>query len=161
MRPPASTEEPTQDELRKLLSYDRVRGLLTWRQNRSRTALAGDEAGTLRRDGSVTITIRGRTYQANRIIWLYMTGDWPPCRILARDKDRSNLKWTNFLLEQEVYKASPTAAYQREWRFRKKLLEDTGSAHYAPEDYYDRRDPRDPRNSLLLAEHLKKLKEPR
>lgn len=43
----------------------------------------------------MTITINGKIYKHHRIIWLWMTGEWPEGLIDHRDRDAMNNRWGN------------------------------------------------------------------
>lgn len=47
------------------------------------------------RDGYKIIRIDGRTYNASRLAWLYMTGKFPEEQVDHIDRDRSNDRWCN------------------------------------------------------------------
>lgn len=99
-----------------LLNYDRRTGVFTWRLRRGRTAKAGDEAGTIDKNGHVMIGIDGDMYPAGRLAWLYVTKDWPPGRVSFLDGNPSNTAFLN-LRTGPVYRSkSPTAVYQRTLR---------------------------------------------
>lgn len=66
----------TQEELKKLMRYDPDTGNLVWIVRRSRTAV-GTIAGTPGTDGYIYIVIDRKHYVAHRLIWLYVTGNWP------------------------------------------------------------------------------------
>lgn len=136
-------------ELRELLDYDRRTGRFTWRVNRGRMVKAGDRAGTRRKDGSIGITISGHVYMANRLAWLWVTGDWPPGRLTTYDRNPANLRWRNLLLESETHVVGESAAYQRERRYRQRKLDETGNPNLTRDEYHDPHDPRDPRNAHL------------
>lgn len=110
----------SQRTARELLSYNKHTGLLTWRVNRSRTAKAGDEAGMVRADGLVTVTIKGKQWLAHRLIWLWVTGEVPG-RLGFVDGDGTNLRWANIVPEYERYSRTKAAAYQRDLRRRRKI----------------------------------------
>ena len=129
----------SQRTLKTLLHYDGRTGRLTWLVDRARTAKAGDEAGSVKRiTGFVTVVVQGKTYLAQRLIWLYMTGEWPKGRLTFKDDDRENLRWTNIILEAETLSDSPTAVYQRELRQKRQMLTAKGALRPTP--------PRDRRN---------------
>lgn len=80
----------TQEIVREFLDYDSETGKLTWRERDRRwfksardckiwnSRLAGKQAfTTLSRDGYFQGKIFDKSYQAHRIIFLYMTGNFP------------------------------------------------------------------------------------
>lgn len=113
----------SQRTLKTLLHYDGRTGDLTWVVDRGRTAKAGDVAGSVNRiTGFVTVVVQGKTYLAQRLIWLYMTGAFPAGRLKFRDGDRENLRWANIAPEAESLSDSPSAVYQRDLRQRHNQL---------------------------------------
>lgn len=72
-----------QQLLMELLSYDRDTGAFTWKSS-------GQNAGCIDQLGYRRITIRGRSYLAHRLAWLYVYGDWPEQMIDHIDGHRSN-----------------------------------------------------------------------
>lgn len=109
---------PSQKTLRELFHYDGRSGLLTWRETRGRFVKPGDEAGTVRPDGMVTITIKGRPYLAHRLIWIYVHGRLPDGRLKFADRDPGNLRLGNIVPEAEMLSPAYSATYQRQRRIR-------------------------------------------
>jgi hypothetical protein len=60
----------SQDELKEVLHYDHRSGVFHWVSN-------GGLAGSLTTDGYISICIRGIRYQAHRLAWLYIYGEFP------------------------------------------------------------------------------------
>lgn len=103
--------ELTQEIVRELLDYCPETGELTWKRraehwfhdNRAwkiwNTKHAGKVTSTITRDSygyeTIKVTIFGKKYQAHRIVWLYMTGDFPNGCIDHIDRDATNNKWGN------------------------------------------------------------------
>ena len=84
----------THVRLRELLLYDPETGVFTWRANRRRVK-AGDVAGYVDPRGYIQIGIDGSLHRANRLAWLYMTGEWPAGDVDHRDTDGANNRWLN------------------------------------------------------------------
>ncbi len=109
-----------------IIDYDKRTGNMVWRSDRSRTAKAGDLVGTVRRDGNVVCTIDGKQYLANRLAWFYVYGEMPRQRLIAKNGDRGDLRWSNIDTEDFRWKDTPGALYARTYRRKKKLLTDYG-----------------------------------
>lgn len=65
----------TQSEVREILSYDASTGRFSWKSS-GRGRKAG-QAGAIGGNGYRQITVRGRKYQAHRLVFLYETGRFP------------------------------------------------------------------------------------
>lgn len=85
----------TASELRALLSYDPVLGTMCWLNDRAPKFRAGDRAGTQCPRGYRMIKVNLRTYKEHRLVWLYMTGEWPPHEIDHINGDKSDNRWCN------------------------------------------------------------------
>jgi hypothetical protein len=83
--------ELTAERLREILDYYPQTGIWVWRVGRR----AGREAGCKLDSGYVLIRIDGRLYRANRLAWLYMTGEWPPEDIDHEDRNPANGSFFN------------------------------------------------------------------
>jgi hypothetical protein len=57
--------------------------------------MAGAVAGTVNSNGYRTVSLRSRIHFAHRLIWLYMTGEWPNGWVDHIDGDKLNNKWAN------------------------------------------------------------------
>lgn len=68
----------TQSELKRLLIYDEQSGTLIRRITTSSRAIAGKRAGSMSgRIGHRYINIKRKMYLEHRLVWLYVTGEWP------------------------------------------------------------------------------------
>lgn len=56
--------------------------------------------------GYVRVTIDGCRYRAHCIIWLMVTGEWPPYGIDHDDTNPSNNKWVNLRLANKAQNAA-------------------------------------------------------
>ena len=84
----------TADEVRSMYDYDPLSGLLT-RRFGSGGRKAGSVVGNVGADGRVQMYVNGRNYKAHRVIWLYVTGEWPRHDVDHIDGNPSNNRWNN------------------------------------------------------------------
>jgi hypothetical protein len=77
-------KEITADRLREVLSFDPETGVFRWKKRLAHRVQIGDVAGYCearpRKDNRTIyyqIGIDGRLYQAHRLAWLYVHGEWP------------------------------------------------------------------------------------
>lgn len=82
------------ETLRSILKYNRNTGVFHWRIDRGGKAKAGTVAGTMSY-GYVSIRINGVRYQAHRLAWLYVTGEWPSDTIDHKNGDKSCNRFSN------------------------------------------------------------------
>ena len=80
----------------------------------------GDEAGAVRKDGLVAVTVKGKTYLAHRLIWFLVKGEWPEGRLTFHDKDPQNLRWHNIRPESDFFSPTAAAAYLRQHRQKRR-----------------------------------------
>lgn len=67
----------TQAELKELLDYDPVTGVFRWKTSKQKIKV-GAVAGSVDKVKLYwRIMINGKKYLAHRLVWLYMTGNWP------------------------------------------------------------------------------------
>ena len=82
----------------RLLAYDPETGIFTWKVTLGSRALAGTQAGYPNVSRGVAyriIKIKGVKYQAARLAWLLMTGEWPVYEVDHWDRDSLNNRWSN------------------------------------------------------------------
>jgi len=84
----------TQSRLKEVMHYDPETGVLTWLEDRGGRAKAGTEAGAIS-TGYVRPMVDGQRYLAQRLIWLYMTGEWPVSQVGHEDRNPLNNRWAN------------------------------------------------------------------
>lgn len=87
----------TVERLKEVLRYEPETGFWFWLVNRMSGVKAGDRAGYLS-DGTWRLCVDGRRYHSNRLIWLYMTGTWPPEHVDHENTDRLDDRWLNLRL---------------------------------------------------------------
>lgn len=82
-------------EVRRVIDYDAVAGTFYWRVKMSDKIKAGYSAGSVNVKGYHKIRIKGKTYAAHRLAWLYVHGKWPVCEIDHKDRNKLNNKIDN------------------------------------------------------------------
>lgn len=110
-RPARAKGRPTADEVRAVLAYDRLTGVLKWKQALSFRGPIGSEAGRLMGDGYRRIGLYGRYYQAHILAWTIATGRWPTKIIDHENRIRSHNFWDN--LSEVTQSQNILAAYRR------------------------------------------------
>lgn len=93
-----SHNDLTYEFVREVFSYEPETGELRWKKVLSKRIHIGDAAGCLDDQGRIKIGIQKKDYFAHRIIWLWMTGEWPPFEVDHRDQIKSNNRWKNLRL---------------------------------------------------------------
>ena len=70
----------TQERLKELFSYNPSTGVFT-RLHSTSNVKAGRATGNLNTGGHLGFLVDKKMYQAHRLAWLYVHGDWPNCQI--------------------------------------------------------------------------------
>jgi hypothetical protein len=84
----------TQSRLKELIVYDPATGELRWLAQRGNRR-AGAVAGHVGSGGYLRVKIDGEMHLGHRLVWLYMTGEWPAGELDHEDRVGSNNKWAN------------------------------------------------------------------
>lgn len=87
--------ELTQERLKSLLRYDPDTGNFKWIVHHGGNATIGRIAGTVAICGRIYIKIDDKSYQAHRLAFLFMNGEFPSDQIDHIDRDPTNNKWVN------------------------------------------------------------------
>lgn len=85
---------PTQEELKSLLNYDDKTGVFTWRKSNG-PVKSGSTAGYVNEKGYILIGIKGKSYRAHRLAWLYFYGEMPSDDIDHINHDKLDNKISN------------------------------------------------------------------
>lgn len=84
----------TQEELKRQLSYDPETGVFTWAIRKTRVSI-GKIAGKQKKRGYREIRVNLISYQAHRLAWLYVHGEWPKNLIDHINRDPSDNRIEN------------------------------------------------------------------
>ena len=87
--------ELTAEYLRSILNYDPETGIFTWKISNSSRAKVGDVVGCQSGDGYLRIQLQSRKYQAHRLAWLYVYGEWPEDQIDHINRIRTDNRISN------------------------------------------------------------------
>lgn len=95
--------ETDREILQQFLSYNPKTGHFYWKaptpRHRSRE---NDRAGYLSASGHRLIMIRGKSFRADHVAWLFVHGSWPMKELLHRNENRLDDRIEN--LEESVHK---------------------------------------------------------
>lgn len=106
----------TQEYLKSILRYDPETGLFTWIVTFSNRCKTGQLAGGLQNHGYWRIRINKKDYQAHRLAWLYMIGEWPKSDIDHINTIKSDNRWCNLREATEIQNA-----HNRSYQINNKL----------------------------------------
>lgn len=81
--------------LRQLVHYNPESGLFTWIAYSRPGVRVGDNCGRISRQGYHEIRLDYRLYRANRLAWLYMSGEWPTSDVDHINRDKADNRWCN------------------------------------------------------------------
>ena len=84
-----------QEQLKKILHYNKRTGIFKWKITRGSRAKAGNIVGALAKSGYITIGINYKTYQAHRLAWLYVYGYFPKKEIDHKNQNKIDNRISN------------------------------------------------------------------
>ena len=87
--------ELTAEKLRSILNYDPETGIFTRKVSTAHRIKVGDVAGCSNGDGYLRIRLQSQRYQAHRLAWLYVYGEWPEDQIDHINRNRSDNRIAN------------------------------------------------------------------
>ena len=95
----------TQERLKNLLHYDLKTGEFKWRIAPNGRIFVGQIAGSPSIEGYIKIKIDCVLYQASRLAWFYMTGEWPPEEVDHKNTINNDNRWDNLRLASRTLNA--------------------------------------------------------
>ena len=84
----------TQSELKEVLEYNPDTGVFTWKK-REKGRTVGNVAGNKDHNGYRRVTINRQRYMEHRLVYLYMTGNFPKNQIDHINHIRDDNRWVN------------------------------------------------------------------
>ena len=90
--------EVTPQSVREAFDYDPATGIVRWRKQCGPRCRVGAQVGTKHYTGYLTVKLAGKRHQLHRIIWLWMTGHWPPVFIDHKNGKPLDNRWANLRL---------------------------------------------------------------
>lgn len=120
----------TQARLKELMHYEPETGSLIWLVQRGGKAQQGAEAGGALSTGYVRPMVDGQRYLAHRLIWFYMTGEWPPSQVDHKDRERTNNRWSNLRLATKKQNGENRNAHKNSKTGFRGVLFDKKSGRY-------------------------------
>lgn len=88
----------TTARLKELLSYDPESGDFIWSGHRRVGVRIGAVCGRISRHGYREICVDRVLHRANRLAWLYMTGEWPALSVDHINRNKADDRWCNLRL---------------------------------------------------------------
>jgi hypothetical protein len=91
----STNDRLSHEEILSIFNYDSINGSLIWKISMPPKGKKGAIAGTICKNGYITIGIKGTRYYAHRLVWVHQTGSWPSEDIDHIDGNKSNNKLEN------------------------------------------------------------------
>lgn len=105
----------TQERVKSLFNYEPLEGSLTYIAKKWERKAGASAVYFPRKGNSGVVYIEQWPFQASHIIWLYVHGYIPTCRVRYSDRDVTNLKLDNICLQIKGQGDLPTQAELREY----------------------------------------------
>ena len=95
----------TLERLKEILAYDPATGIFRWKVRSSNRIKVGDRAGAVVGNGRRFILIDGEKFQAHRLAWFYVHGEWPDGDLKQRNGDYDDCSIGNLFTMSKIEQA--------------------------------------------------------
>lgn len=85
----------TYARVREILDYDPETGACVWKIRMGQRGKIGKQVGHVNFHGYLRTKINRTSYMVHRLIFLWMTGEWPCHEVDHKDLNRTNNRWVN------------------------------------------------------------------
>lgn len=99
-------------DLKEILSYNHETGYFTWIRHRFK-AMVGKKAGCVNPLGYTAIYLKGKSYLAHRLAFLYMTGKYPDGTVDHINRSKSDNRFSNLRVVSQSENSQNIALQQK------------------------------------------------
>jgi hypothetical protein len=85
----------TQKRLKEVLRYDSDSGLFFWTKDMGSRAKIGEQAGSPRKNGYLSIMVDKKSHYCHRLAWLYIYGEFPDGEVDHINHNKSDNRLCN------------------------------------------------------------------
>jgi len=105
----------TQRDVKDTFEYDPDTGVCTWKIYRLKAAPGEPiDERYVYKDGYIVISLKNKAHMLHRLIWLWMTGDWPKNQIDHLNGDKLDNRWENLKDVTQHQNLCNKGAYKKE-----------------------------------------------
>ena len=105
----------TQKDIKATFDYNPDTGVCTWKEYRLKAAPGEPiDERYVYSDGYIVISFKGKAQMLHRLIWVWMTGEWPENQIDHLNGDKMDNRWENLRDVTQYQNLCNKSAYAKE-----------------------------------------------